>query len=129
MKLAAKAHASGQRLLLVADAALIDSLDARLWADDPASFLPHGVHGTGDEAEQPILLADSAVEGNGATLLMLLDRPLPEAPARFTRILTLFEDGTAGHARARAEWKAVGSQDAMTRAYWQQTDRGWRKIA
>lgn len=128
IRLAAKAHAAGQRLLMVADPDTLAELDRRLWTEDPASFLPHALAGAMDDPEQPILLAPSvpltAPPANGARLLMLVGAPLPPEPGRFERILLLFEDGSAAHDRARAAWRAMASEAGMDRSYWQQTESG-----
>lgn len=131
VRLAAKALASGKRLLLVADADRLDAVDRALWVDAPDSFLAHGRAGGPDEAQQPILLADAAgPAANGATLLMLVEAGVPAALDGYERVLNLFEDGSPAHARARADWKALSARDGLTRSYWQQTEGGgWDRKA
>lgn len=126
MRLAAKAHGAGQRLLIVADAELLASLDAALWTKEAASFLPHGLAGTPHDPDQPILLAPEvlAPAPNGARLLMLVARPLPPEAEQFDRIFLLFEDGTDAHARARTDWRAAANRATLDRSYWQQTESG-----
>lgn len=130
MRLAGKAHAAGQRLLMVADRGALDGLDRLLWTLDPASFLPHAIAGTMDDCDQPILLAPEAVAPapNGARLLMLVGQPLPAEADRFERILLLFEDGSPAHVRARADWRTTAADARLRRSYWQQTDGGgWKR--
>ncbi len=130
VQLAARAWEARQRLLIVAEAEMLDRLDRLLWVQDPASFLPHGRAGAGKEAEQPILLADAPTPENGATLLMLVEAPLPDLPQPFARAFHLFDDGSAAHRRARAEWKALAASPHATRAFWKQTPSGrWEKQA
>lgn len=124
VRLAAKAVAAGQRLLIVAESARLETLDRALWEADADSFLAHGIAGTDDDGLQPILLSDQAVPGNGARLLMLLEHGLPAAFDQFERVFHLFEEGGAAHARARLDWKAVGQREGVERSYWQQTERG-----
>jgi len=126
VRLAAKAYAAGQRLLVVADAAELPALDRLLWTQEPASFLPHAMAGALDDREQPILLAPEPVAppANGARLLMLVGQPLPPVADRFDRVLLLFEAGTDAHARARDDWRAAMGDSALRPSYWQQTERG-----
>jgi DNA polymerase-3 subunit chi len=130
LKLMARVWETRERLLVVAEAETLDVLDRRLWTDPPnESFLPHGV--ASDEVnapDQPILLSQTPEPLNAAPLLMLVDRPLVELPAPFTRILHLFADGSAGHVRAREEWKSLNGLAGVSRTYWQQDARGrWEK--
>src|SRR3546814_15042584 len=72
-RLLEKVVSGGERALVVAgDAGLLARLDEQLWRYEPASFLPHGIAGGGDEAAQPILLGTRAEALNGAR--HLLDR-------------------------------------------------------
>jgi len=128
VKLAARAYASGQRLLIVGSADGLATLDGALWAAD--GFLAHGMAGGADDAEQPILLAGATEPANGAALLLLLETGLPAEFATFSRVLNLFDDGSEAHARARADWKAIGARDGLQRTYWQQVPGGrWEKQA
>jgi DNA polymerase-3 subunit chi len=130
VKLAAKAHAQGLRLLVLGERAGLEALDAALWTDRPDSFLAHGLAGGPHDADQPILLSETVDRPNGATLLLSLEAGLPDALDGFDRVLNLFEDGTPAHERARADWKALVARQGLTRSYWQQTDRGgWEKKA
>jgi DNA polymerase-3 subunit chi len=130
VRLAEKVWASGQRLLVVGEAARLQALDTALWTMRDDSFLPHALAGGEHDAEQPILLADAPTPANGAKLLMLLEVGVPAEVEGYDRVLNLFEDGTDAHGRARADWKALGGRDSVTRTYWQQNDRGgWDKRA
>jgi DNA polymerase-3 subunit chi len=130
VKLAGKVLQSGQRLLVLGEAARLAALDKALWVAEPDSFLPHAMAGGAQDAEQPILLSEAALPANGARLLMLLEIGIPADLDGFDRVLNLFEDGTDAHGRARADWKALGGRDGVERTYWQQTDRGgWEKRA
>jgi DNA polymerase III subunit chi len=126
-RLVAKAHGAGHRIVLLGDAALLESLDRALWADDPASFLPHGLD---DAANQPILLATVAEPLNGASVLISVGAAIPGDIAGFARVLNLFDADTPAHARARDDWKALAGRDGITRSYWQQGDGGgWSRAA
>jgi DNA polymerase-3 subunit chi len=133
VRLAAKAHAGGQRLLVVSAPERLEALDKLLWTFYDASFLPHGQAGTADDPEQPILLAPELADGaaaNGARLLMLMEAGMPAGFDAFDRVLNLFEDGTPAHERARTDWKALQARDGVERSYWQQKEGGgWDKRA
>lgn len=128
VQLAARAWDARQRLLIVAEGGTLDRLDRLLWTQDPASFLPHARAGAGAEAEQPILLSESLTAANRAELLMLVETPLPPLPQPFARAFHLFDDGSEGHLRARAEWKALAGSPHATRIFWKQSPSGrWEK--
>jgi DNA polymerase III subunit chi len=128
VRLAAKAHAGGQRLLIIGNADRLAALDRALWVADPDSFLPHALSGGLHDGDQPILLSDAPGPLNGARLLMVLESGLPPSFDTFDRVLNLFDDGSDAHSRARTDWKALGSRDDVQRSYWQQTERGsWEK--
>ncbi|QMW22755.1 DNA polymerase III subunit chi [Sandaracinobacteroides saxicola] len=124
LKLVVRAHASGARVLLWADEVALTAMDAALWSFDAASFVPHG---RDDAARQPVLLASEPQALNGADHLISLGRGVPPGFEGFTRLFNLFEEGSDAHARARADWKAIGGRDGVTRTYWQQGERGWQK--
>ena len=128
VRLSAKVLESGQRLLVVGERPRLEALDKALWTLVPDSFLPHALAGAEFDADQPILLAETAEPVNGAKLLLSLEAGVPGAMDGFERVLNLFEDGSPAHERARLDWKALGSRDGLTRSYWQQNERGgWEK--
>lgn len=127
-RLLEKAHAAGHRILVhCADAEQLKQLDQHLWTYDDASFLPHGSE---DKALQPVLLSTSQDErANRPDLLAALDGLDLDRIGDFARVLYLFEEGDAGRlAAARKNWAALKGRDGVTRAYWQQDERGrWAK--
>ncbi len=126
VKLAARAFSARQRLLIVGNTEQLQALDDALWAEE--GFLAHGMAGGANDRDQPILLGQTPDAANGAQLLMLLQTGLPADFAGFNRVLNLFDDGSAAHARARADWKAIASRDSVQRSYWQQkAEGGWAK--
>lgn len=148
VRLSARVLESGKRLLVIGERSRLEALDKALWTLLPDSFLPHALAGGDADSEQPILLSEKAVPANGATLLLSLEAGVPGEMDSFERVLNLFEDGSAAHARARADWKALSARadmaeataradlteaaarDGLTRSYWQQTERGgWEKRA
>ncbi len=131
VRLAEKALAAGQRVLVAAEEALLDTLDMRLWTDRAESFLAHGRAGGPDAALQPILLAGpgalAAAPENGAPLLMLVSLPLPARLEPFERIFLLFEEGSPAEAEARRAWKGLAGRADVRRTYWQQQGGAWRR--
>ncbi len=126
VKLAARAVASGERLLVIGSGERLAALDMALWAEE--GFLAHGFAGGPDDAQQPILLSERVDAAAGAPFLMLLQTGLPPEFQAFRRVFNLFDDGSDAHARARTDWKAISAREGVTRTYWQQKPGGgWEK--
>lgn len=127
-RLLEKAYAAGHRILVhCADDAQLKRLDQQLWTYDEASFLPHGSE---DKALQPILLTTSQEErANEPDLLSALDGLDLDRIGDFARVLYLFEESDPERlSAARASWSALKGRDGVSRAYWQQDERGrWVK--
>ena len=109
----------------------LSSLDDILWTFSEESFLPHGLEGRDNPADQPILLTLSAENRNGAEIRFLIEgAPEPEDAERYQRLVVLF-DGRHEEslANARVQWKRLkDSGHAVT--YWQQeTDGRWERKA
>ncbi len=103
----------------------IEALDAHLWTYRDDSFLPHGVSGNPDAADQPVLLTADESNLNNATVRFLIDgAPLPADLSQYERLVLIF-DGTDDDlvARAREQWTQAkaGGHDAR---YWQPDDSG-----
>lgn len=125
-RLAARAIGAGNKLLVVGDQEQLEVLDQKLWAAE--GFLAHGFAGGFHDSEQPLLLSHALNPANGAGVLMLLGTGLPTDLRAFERVLTLFEDGSESHVRARSDWKAVSAHDGVERSYWQQKPAGgWER--
>lgn len=111
----------------------VAALDEALWTYDDASFLPHGIAGEGNPAEQPILLTDRPHNPNGATIRFLVDGADPLAAlaeSEYERVLLLF-DGLDDEAvaDARRRWSALKAAGHSV-TYWQQDiDGRWDKRA
>lgn len=107
------------------------ALDDHLWTFSDESFLPHGTDREAHAADQPILIALSGDNPNGAAIRFLVEgADLPEDMSAYERVAILF-DGNDDQALAfaREQWRAVkaGNHDAT---YWQQDERGrWQRKA
>ena len=123
-RLLEKALASGERVVVRSDAALLKRLDGLLWTYAPASFLPHGLEGP-DAAGQPVLLTTAAGRpANDATIAVIPGGSLAD-DSGCARLLYLFDGSDAAALdTARAAWRAVKARADATATYWRETDAG-----
>lgn len=114
---------SGDRDALVA-------LNDLLWAYRDEGFLPHGLAGSDDDAQQPILLCDTPGNPNAANVRFLVDRADPPDLADYRRAVFLFDGNDPDAlADARQRWKTEKAA-GHDLTYWQQNERGgWVKKA
>jgi len=117
---------SGERLLVVAGAALLTRLDERLWSWSPGSFLPHARASDPSAARQPILLSEEPLALNGAANIALTNGVWRDEAFGFARAFYLF--GAEGIAGARECWRALAGRDGVEKSYWKQDARGkWER--
>ena len=120
--------AGGERLLVVADGDRLAALDRALWTYAADSFLPHARAGGDSDADQPVLLSDQAVAANGAAHIALVDGVWQDEALQFTRAFHFFDDDRV--VEARLAWKALATQEDVTRRYWKQSETGrWEQAA
>ncbi len=118
-----RALAAGMRVAVrVPDAQARAALDAQLWTCDPVSFLPHSAEPCEAADAQPILLTATNRAANAATMLIVLEPPLPREG--FARAALVFADADAS--AARDEWRALKA-DGLAATYWKQGAGGWEK--
>lgn len=119
----------GARLIVVAnDGALLERLDAALWAYREDGFLPHALAGRDDDAAQAVLLSESIVPANQARNVALADGLWRAEALDFDRAFYLFDDETLEG--ARAAWRALADSDGVERRFWKQDEYGkWSQIA
>jgi DNA polymerase-3 subunit chi len=116
---AEKVAAGGERLLVVADPALLAGLDETLWSYARDSFLPHGR----DRAEnQPVLLSSQPEAANGATNIALADGRWRDEALGFARAFYFFDDGARDS--ARDAWRTLKGKPEVEARYWKQDERG-----
>lgn len=128
MQLLPRALAAGWRVMLRAcTAERLDWLDQKLWLGPEDGFLPHGVEGGPQDADQPVLLGRGPIT-NGARALMLMDGalPLPGEAAGLERVWVLFDglDEVALNG-ARGLWKAVVAE-GLHAQYWSEESGRWQ---
>ena len=128
--IAERVLAGGERALVVSDDVEQHvAIGQALW-DAPQAFLANGATGGAHDARQPILLADACVPANGATACILADgrwRAETLAGDTFERVFLLF--GDEQREAAREAWREVSSRDDLERAFYEQRDGRWAKIA
>jgi DNA polymerase-3 subunit chi len=113
------------------DPAALERLDAALWlkgGDD--SFLPHGLAGGPQDADQPVLLGLGAAV-NGAQVLALIDGAEATAGemAALERVWVLFDGNDEARLQAaRAQWKATVAAGHAAQ-YWSEAGGRWEKKA
>jgi DNA polymerase-3 subunit chi len=124
--IAGKLLDDGQRLLIVAsDEGLLARLDRQLWDQGAASFLPHAIAGSADDAAQPILLSTGTDAPNRARNILIADGEWREAAMGYDRAFHLFDDGTLEE--ARLAWKLLAGREGVERNYWALEDGRWTK--
>jgi DNA polymerase-3 subunit chi len=126
--IAEKLHASGGRLIVVADdEVFLARLNRMLWDQGPASFVPHGLAGGADDARQPVLLTTSPDAPNLARNMLIADGVWRESALSYDRSFFLFDNATVES--AREAWKSLGAKDGIERRYWAQEGGKWVKKA
>lgn len=107
------------------------ALDQALWMGDQASFLPHGMAGGAQDADQPILLGTDAQNRNGAQCIMAVHSAevTPQEVASFERVCILF-DGFDQEAlsHARLQWKTL-TDAGVSAQYWSEESGRWEMKA
>ena len=106
-------------------------LDEKLWLGGDDGFLPHGLAGGAHDADQPILLGQSATHANGAACLMCIDGASidPTEVANYERVCILFDGNDADAlASARGQWKLLADAGCSAQ-YWSEESGNWQKKA
>ena len=104
-RLLRKAYLKGARVRVLADAALIESLDRGLWLLGQGEFVPHA---TGDSAARvfrhsPIVLGDAPAEVSD--VLVNLSPHMPVGAGAFARVIDIVGQGEVNRQQARQRWK------------------------
>ena len=113
-KIAQKAQAAGQRVLVVApDAQLREAFDRVLWTFAPLAFVPHVRAGHVLEPETPVILSDRVVDASGdkPSVLLNLGSETPKGFEAFERLIEIVsrEEADKGPARLRfREYRDAG---------------------
>ncbi len=127
-----KSLANGWRVAVRGvDAEGLSALDRALWLGREDGFLPHGMAGGAQDADQPVLLTLAAEAPNGPQCVMSVHGAEVQAAevGALERVCILF-DGNDPEAlqHARGQWKALKDAGA-TAQYWSEESGVWEKKA
>ena len=122
-RIAEKLLADGERLLIVAESALLDQLDTHLWSYARDSFLPHGRHDGLAPEQQPILLSPEPEPLNAARNIALADGRWRDEALTFDRAFYFFD--SAHIDEARQSWRALKGKPEAESRYWKQVEGKW----
>jgi DNA polymerase-3 subunit chi len=126
--LAEKVLGAGGRLLVVgSDEAQLARLDRMLWDIEPTGFLPHGIAGGSNDAQQPVLLSTTPDAPNLARNILIADGEWRDAALAYDRAFYLFDAATLDG--ARLAWKLLAGRDGVERRYWAQNEGRWTQQA
>ena len=124
-----RALSAGWKVMLRGtDVEALKALDAALWLHPDDSFLPHGLAGGAQDADQPILLGQGAI-GNAAQGLMLIDgaETTADEAAPLQRVWVLFDGADeAALAGARRLWTNLTTA-GLAAQYWSEDSGRWEK--
>lgn len=130
--LLSKARGAGWRVVVRGtDPGRMSWLDDRLWMGDEEHFMPHGLAGSGFDADQPVLLTTAPDAPNGAACLMAVDGAEvdPSECSKLERVCILFDGNDEGAVnRARGQWKALTGAGVPAQ-YWSEESGRWEKKA
>lgn len=131
--LAGKAMQQGWNVLVRGrDKDRIDWLDQKLWlTGGDESFLPHGVSGGPQDADQPVLLTTGAENANAASYIVSVDgADITASEVQSAERGVILFDGhdEAAVAHARTQWKTL-TDAGCAAEYWSEETGRWQKNA
>jgi len=104
-RLAEKAWQQGHRILIHTDSAGdSQQLDDLLWTFRDGSFIPHAQQGSGDDADQPIMISHQDMDPGSFQLLINLSSTTPDND-RFERIAEILNQEESRKQAGRAHYK------------------------
>lgn len=123
-----KSRAAGWRVVVRGtDAGRMRWLDETLWLGAEDRFLPHGLAGSGFDADQPVLLTTAADSPNNPACLMTIDGATvsPDEARALERVCVLFDgDDPAAVETARGQWRALTGA-GLPAQYWSEESGHW----
>ncbi len=112
------------------DPAALERLDTQFWLAPEDGFLPHGLQGGPQDADQPVLIGQGRAV-NGAQALALIDgaEASSDEVATMERVWVLFDGANDARLQAaRVQWKAL-SAAGVAAQYWSEESGRWQKKA
>ena len=125
--LLSKCLANGWRVVIRGrEAAEMQQLDDALWQGPAEEFLPHGLAGAAQEADQPVLLAREGHEAPHDCLICIGGSAVTaDEVLSSKRVCILFQDDNGQHMQnARAQWKSL-TEAGIAAKYWSQAQGNW----
>ena len=113
------------------DRGALEDLDQALWLGPEEDFLPHGLAGGPQDADQPVLLTEAMAAVNQPNCVMSVHGADVTAAeiAALDRVCVLFDGNDAAALdRARGQWKALKEAGASAQ-YWSEESGRWEKKA
>lgn len=107
-RLLRKAVLSGSQVAVVAEPAMLDRLDERLWSFSALDFLPHAKAGTLPPEQlslTPICLCATVQQGVGRAVLVNLGPGVPEGFEAYERLIEVVAQDEEDRQLARTRWK------------------------
>ena len=129
ISLLTRACGQGWRVMIRSnDAALTEHLDAKLWLGPEDGFLPHGVQGGPNDADQPVLLGAGPITNAARGLFLIAGAQASEAEAATLDRIWLLFDGADPQAvqAARSEWTRMTAWGRAAQ-YWSDDSGAWVK--
>ncbi len=106
-RLLRKASRQGGRVVVVAEAPVLQALDAVLWSFSATDFVAHtlAITDTTVLAASPVLLLESALEAPHQQVLLQLGSAVPAGFERFERLIEVVTLDEDDRVLARQRWK------------------------
>lgn len=118
-RLLRKAQASGAKVVVTGEPALLRELDVALWTFAPLEFLPHCHAADAPQevvAASPVVLCETARQAPHQQVLVNLGAPVPEGFERFERLIEVVALDDEDRQSARMRWKHYADRGyAITR--------------
>lgn len=107
-RLLRKAYVKGARVRVLADPALLDELDRRLWLIGQGDFVPHATDSSPQRVRDrsPVLLGTEPSEGAPPLVLVNLSAQVPLDLQWFERVIDVVGTDEPDRRQARARWRA-----------------------
>ncbi|MFM7331880.1 MAG: DNA polymerase III subunit chi [Brachymonas sp.] len=107
-RLLRKACGAGSSVAVVAEEAGLAQLDEQLWSFSALDFVPHvrmGRMPVAQQAQTPVWLCETAVQGNGRQVLVNLTPQVLQGFEQFERLIEVVSLDDADRQQARSRWK------------------------
>ncbi|MEM7197949.1 MAG: DNA polymerase III subunit chi [Pseudomonadota bacterium] len=112
-------------IVALREQARVRQLSKHLWGYSAQAFLPHGSQDDGEAARQPIWLADTDDNPNGAEILFAIDMFTPTDWGKFAMTCIVFSRrDREALVQARNWWRMLQGHDTQDLLFYEQDDQG-----